>query len=152
MTDTLQLEWSARHKDLYLTTHNIHKRQISMHSAGIETATPPSDLPQTHAVDGTSFSFPNIVPIRLQPAREAMFIFKRAVISLHDCRGLPTVPNRFSTTLRHPFKTFTARRWGPQSTATGPTRVWTNSPSVRTANSPKLMCLYRRIKMLSMTK
>jgi len=23
-------EWSARRRDLYLTTHNIHKRQISM--------------------------------------------------------------------------------------------------------------------------
>jgi hypothetical protein len=29
-------EWSARRRDLYLTTHNIHKRQISMPQAGFE--------------------------------------------------------------------------------------------------------------------
>jgi len=27
-------EWSARHRDLYLTTHNIHKWQTSMSAAG----------------------------------------------------------------------------------------------------------------------
>ena len=30
-------EWSARRRDLYLTTHNIHNRQISMPSGGIRT-------------------------------------------------------------------------------------------------------------------
>jgi len=33
-------EWSARRKDLYLTTHNTHKREISMPSAGFEPAVP----------------------------------------------------------------------------------------------------------------
>jgi hypothetical protein len=33
-------EWSARRRDLYLTTHNTHKRQISMPPAGIRTRNP----------------------------------------------------------------------------------------------------------------
>jgi hypothetical protein len=41
-------EWSARRRDLYLTTHN---RQTSMPSAGFEPAIPASERPQTHALD-----------------------------------------------------------------------------------------------------
>ena len=33
-------EWSARHRDLYLTTQNIHKRQTSMSLGGIRTLNP----------------------------------------------------------------------------------------------------------------
>ena len=44
-------EWSARRRDLYLTTHNTHKRQASMLSAGFEPANPASERPQTHALD-----------------------------------------------------------------------------------------------------
>jgi len=41
-------EWSARRRDLYLTTHNTHKRQTSMPPAGFEPAIPASDRPHTH--------------------------------------------------------------------------------------------------------
>jgi hypothetical protein len=44
-------EWSARRRDLYLTTHNTHKRQTSMQAAGFEPASPESDRSQTHALD-----------------------------------------------------------------------------------------------------
>ena len=43
-------EWSARRKELYLTTHNTDKRQTS---AGFEPAIPASERPQTHALDRT---------------------------------------------------------------------------------------------------
>ena len=33
-------EWSTRRRDLYLTTHNTHKRQTSMHPGGIRTRNP----------------------------------------------------------------------------------------------------------------
>jgi hypothetical protein len=33
-------EWSARRRDLYLTTHNTHKRQTSMPPGGIRTRNP----------------------------------------------------------------------------------------------------------------
>jgi hypothetical protein len=44
-------EWSAPRRDLYLTTHNTHKRQTSMPSAGFEPTIPASERPQTHALD-----------------------------------------------------------------------------------------------------
>ena len=44
-------EWSARRRDLYLTTHNTHNRQTSTLPAGIEPAIPASERPQTHAWD-----------------------------------------------------------------------------------------------------
>jgi hypothetical protein len=44
-------EWSARRRDLYLTTHNIHKRQTSMPPAGFDPPIPASERPQTHALD-----------------------------------------------------------------------------------------------------
>ena len=45
--DTTPLnEGSARRKDLYLTTDNIHKRQISMALAGFEPSIPASEQPQ----------------------------------------------------------------------------------------------------------
>ena len=39
-------EWSARHRDLYLTTHSTHNRQTSMPTAGFEPAIPASERPQ----------------------------------------------------------------------------------------------------------
>ena len=47
-------EWSARRRDLFLTTHNIHKRQTSMSLARFEPAVPLSKLPQTDALDSAS--------------------------------------------------------------------------------------------------
>jgi hypothetical protein len=42
-------EWSARRRDLYLTTHNTHNRQTAMLQAGFEPAIPASERRQTHA-------------------------------------------------------------------------------------------------------
>ena len=36
-------EWSARHRDLYLTTHNTHNRETSMHPVGLEPIIPASE-------------------------------------------------------------------------------------------------------------
>ena len=44
--------WSARRSDLYLTTHNTHNRQTSMHSAEFEPAIPASEWPQTRVLRG----------------------------------------------------------------------------------------------------
>jgi hypothetical protein len=44
-------EWSARRRDLYLTTHDTHKRQTSIPSAGFEPAILGSERPQTHTLD-----------------------------------------------------------------------------------------------------
>jgi hypothetical protein len=47
-------EWPARRRDLYLTTHNTHKRQTSMPPVGFETTILVSERPQTHALDCTA--------------------------------------------------------------------------------------------------
>jgi hypothetical protein len=47
-------EWSAHRRDLYLTTHNIHKWQTSLPLAGSELTIPSSERPQTHALDRTA--------------------------------------------------------------------------------------------------
>jgi hypothetical protein len=44
-------EWSARRRDLYLTTHNTHTRQPFMLPAGFEPTIPASERPQTYALD-----------------------------------------------------------------------------------------------------
>ena len=44
-------EWSARRRDLYLTTHNTHKREPFIPLAEFEPAIPASERPQTNAVD-----------------------------------------------------------------------------------------------------
>jgi hypothetical protein len=44
-------QWSARRRNLYLTTHNTHKRQTFMTSAGFEPTITANERPQTHASD-----------------------------------------------------------------------------------------------------
>ena len=44
-------EWSARRRDLYLTTHNTHNRQISVPPVGFEPMISAGERPQTYALD-----------------------------------------------------------------------------------------------------
>ena len=44
-------EWSARRKDLYLTTHNTHNRQTSTPPVGFEPTISAGERPQTYALD-----------------------------------------------------------------------------------------------------
>jgi len=48
-------EGSARRIDLYLATHNIHKRHISMPLGGFEPAIPARERQQTHALNREAF-------------------------------------------------------------------------------------------------
>ena len=42
---------SARRRDLYLTTHDTHNRQISMPPVGFEPTISAGERPQTYALD-----------------------------------------------------------------------------------------------------
>jgi len=44
-------EWSAHRRDLYLTTHNTHKRQTSIPPVGFKPTIPVSERPQNHSLD-----------------------------------------------------------------------------------------------------
>ena len=43
--------WSAPRRDLYLTTHNIHNRQISIPRVGFEPTISAGERPKTYALD-----------------------------------------------------------------------------------------------------
>jgi len=51
LNKTPLVQRSFRRWDPYLTTHNTHKRQISMTSAEFEPAIPASERPQTQAIE-----------------------------------------------------------------------------------------------------
>ena len=44
-------EWSARRRDLYLTTHNTHNRQTSVPPVGFEPTISAGERPQTYSLD-----------------------------------------------------------------------------------------------------
>jgi hypothetical protein len=44
-------DWSARCRDLYMTTYNTHKRQTFMSPAGFEPAVQADERPKTHTLD-----------------------------------------------------------------------------------------------------
>jgi len=44
-------EWSARRRDLYLTTHNTHNRNTSMSPVGFEPTISAGERPQTYVSD-----------------------------------------------------------------------------------------------------
>ena len=44
-------KWSARRRDLYLTTHNTHNRQTSVPLVGFEPTISAGERPQTYALD-----------------------------------------------------------------------------------------------------
>jgi hypothetical protein len=44
-------EWSAQHRDLYLTKYNTHKRQTSVFPPRFEPTIPEGERRQTHALD-----------------------------------------------------------------------------------------------------
>jgi hypothetical protein len=50
-------EWSARCRDLYLTTHSIHKKQTSTLPAGEESTIPANERPQTGALNRAATVF-----------------------------------------------------------------------------------------------
>jgi hypothetical protein len=69
--------WSVRRRDLYLTTHNIHKRETSMFQAGFEPAIPASERPQTHALDRNHRCLEaSSLTIRVQRLRSHAHLFK----------------------------------------------------------------------------
>jgi hypothetical protein len=51
LTRTARDEWSAPHRNLYLTKHNTHNRQTAMLPAGFEPSIPVSQRPHTLALD-----------------------------------------------------------------------------------------------------
>ena len=62
-------EWSSGRTDLYLTTHNIHKRQKSMPPARFEPAIPPNKLPRTDALESAATGIGSFSHIPVENSR-----------------------------------------------------------------------------------
>ena len=54
--------WSARRRDLYLTSRNIHNRQTSMPPVGFEPTISASERPLTYALDRAATGTGKLVP------------------------------------------------------------------------------------------
>ena len=74
-------EWSARRRDLYLTTHNTHKRQTSMPAAGFECAIQASERLQTCAATGIGWFSQYRTTISLYNFHRMAFIMEHNVFS-----------------------------------------------------------------------
>ena len=81
-------EWSARRSDLYLTTHDVHKRHIPMQPAGFEPTIPASERRQTHALDRAATDTDNHVfrhaKIRLWGSKESLANARKLLLYRHS--------------------------------------------------------------------
>ena len=72
-------EWSARRRDLYLSTHNTHNRQTSIPPVGFEPTISAGELPQTYALDratiGTGSYFYSTLKIKIVGLVRTVFSF-----------------------------------------------------------------------------
>ena len=79
-------EWSARRRDLYLTTHSTHNRQTSMSPVGFETTISAGERPQASALDraatgaGTSVHYPFHLVIL-----EKCFTYWTLIFYVYEC-------------------------------------------------------------------
>ena len=81
--------WSARRRDLYLTTHNTHNRQTSMPPVGFEPTISASERPQTYALDraATETGRTPLIPLTpndLYMSRTAPLTSKRCILYIYS--------------------------------------------------------------------
>jgi hypothetical protein len=84
---TLLDGWSARRRNLYLTTHSTLKGHISTPAAGFETAIPASERPQTSVIGQCSYFVRPTAQQRRQDGRHARFT--RTVLFVILCYTRP---------------------------------------------------------------
>jgi hypothetical protein len=72
-------EGSARHSDFYLTTYNIHNRQINIPQTGFE---PASEWPQMHALDIAASA--KLIPVFLNRRAEARYPALASILPGHE--------------------------------------------------------------------
>jgi hypothetical protein len=89
-------EGPARRRDLYLTTHNTHKRQTSMPPVGFKPTIPVSERPQTHALDRTATGIGNLLHYRCvfnkkkHGGKAAVYYSSAEKVVRHGSEDMPT--------------------------------------------------------------
>jgi len=77
-------EWSARHRDLYLTTHNTQKRQTSMPLAGFEPTVSASKWLHTQALVCVATGISSSTNSTTKKLQKSMIIHK-PIINTSNC-------------------------------------------------------------------
>jgi hypothetical protein len=103
-------EWSARRRDLYLTTHNTHNRQTSVPQLRFEPTIPAGERPHIYTLDRaatwTEFTtnyFPLIYDQVSHPQKRALYCYyARTTISFRAHLNITTIRIRISP-WRDPF-------------------------------------------------
>ena len=70
-------EWSARRREFFLTIHNAHKRQTSMHPVEFEPTIPANERPQTQALDRTATEIGVCVYIHRKKKKRIIIGFRK---------------------------------------------------------------------------
>ena len=73
-------EWSARRRDLYLTTHNTHNRQTSMPPVGFEPTVSVGERPLTYSLDRAATGTGKNMTINCQYFTFCVFLFCTIVL------------------------------------------------------------------------
>ena len=110
-------EWSARLRDLYLTTHNTNNRQTSMSPVGFEPTISAGERPQAYALvraatgTGPSFTLSPIVDFRRSSRKENWSIFRHYYVTHLPCFLVNPSYTSFKICLfLPPFPTFWMKR------------------------------------------
>jgi hypothetical protein len=72
-------KWSARRRELYLTTHNIHNRQTSIPPVGFEHAILAGERPETYALDraATGTGDVNVGSVKISDRKSTISVWFR---------------------------------------------------------------------------
>ena len=86
-------EWSARGRDRSLTTLNAHIGRTSMPSAGLESTSPKSGRPQTHALDCAATGIGDVTVMEVNLNNHSMIkliiIIRRVYMYSQSARSVP---------------------------------------------------------------
>jgi len=78
-------EWSARRRDLYLTTHDTHNRQTSMPQVGFEPTISASERPQAYALDRADKHHLGCVILTAFTLQQCLYARASLLCHMHIC-------------------------------------------------------------------
>ena len=95
-------EWSARRRNLYLTTHNAHKRQTSMPPPVFEPTIPTGEWPQTHTLGQTATAIGEYLLVQSDCTRNTSFNTSFCCVCHKSIQQHPSESGRYSSSKHNP--------------------------------------------------
>jgi len=85
-------EWSARRRDLYLTTHDTHNRQMSMPRVGFKPTISADERPQTYDLDRAATRISRMtVRVTFSTQKASNVTVKTMLLPVHICSYIKSV-------------------------------------------------------------